>query len=180
MKVSEEITALLDSESWVEARKLIKKELIKDTHNHWLLIRLSLTFYEEKKYQKALEVGEKALDLAPKCPLVRWNVAGALQMVGRGEEAIRIWKALLRRSVNSLAFGKCGEGLEWARSLQNDCRYRIANEYRQQGKIRLAERYFLQYLDYRKRRVRSVYSICEARKRLAEVQNKVTMKRFYA
>jgi len=78
--------------------------------DHWLLTRLGLTYYEEHNYKKALFYETQALRLAPKCPLVLWDYAGTLEMLGRDKEAIAIYRKLVKRGVDKIAYGECGEG----------------------------------------------------------------------
>jgi hypothetical protein len=44
-------------------------------------------------------------------PLVLWGVAGSLDMLGRTSESVRVYRRLIRRGVDSVAHGDCGEGL---------------------------------------------------------------------
>lgn len=55
-----------------------------------------------------------------------WGYAESLEMLGRESEALTAYRRLLRRGEERIAFGDCGEGLQWARSLIADCYYRIA------------------------------------------------------
>jgi hypothetical protein len=51
---SNKINALFATKNWAEARKLLQSQLCKQPDNHWLLTRISTTFYEERYYKKAL------------------------------------------------------------------------------------------------------------------------------
>jgi tetratricopeptide (TPR) repeat protein len=66
-----EIESAIERDDWPGARKLIEEELAKDPDDHWLLTRLSLTYYEQFDYQKALDLSERALSIAPECPLAK-------------------------------------------------------------------------------------------------------------
>ncbi len=110
-----EIEALLAAEDWEAARSLIRTRLATEPDSHWLLTRLGLTYYEQRRYRQALRYEGQALRLAPRCPLVLWDYAGTLDMLGRTSEALRIYRRLIRRGVERLAFGECGEGRAWAR-----------------------------------------------------------------
>jgi tetratricopeptide (TPR) repeat protein len=156
-------------EEWKKARRLIVKELAKTPSDHWLLTRLSSTYYEENQYAKALKICEKAIKIATHCPLVLWDYAGTLDMLGREREAIQIWKKLLRRGEQRVACGKCGEGIRRARELLNDVRYRIGKCYGYLGNTSLAVKYFRNYIANRSRKIASIYNLAKVKKELAKL-----------
>ena len=80
--MASKIERLIEAEDWPAARRAIRAELRSDPENHWLLTRLGLTYYEEKDYKQALEWSRRAVGEAPNCPLVLWDYAGTLQMLG--------------------------------------------------------------------------------------------------
>lgn len=127
--MSKEIEKLIADEKWKDVRKLIRAALRKEPGDHWLLTRLGTTYYEVFDYEKALFYSKQALELAPNCPLVLWDYASDLDMLGRTKEAIAIYKKLVKRGVEGIAYGECGEGLAWARGLVADCLYRLAKCY---------------------------------------------------
>jgi predicted Zn-dependent protease len=149
----------IKAEDWRKARKLVQKELRQSPNDHWLLTRLALTYYEERQYHAALWLESKALKLAPYCPLVIWGHAGSLQMLGRESEALKLYRRLLRRGEEKIAFGECGEGLQWARSLIADCYYRIAQILENRGQRKRALAAYEEYLSRRRRGHRSIYSL---------------------
>ena len=153
------IEALIREEKWPAARKAIKAALKSEPDSHWLLTRLGLTHYEQRDYAAALEWAERARELAPKCPLVAWDRAGALQMLGRHRDAIEIYRSLIRRGARRIANGPCGEGLARARGLVADCHYRIAKslEALRQRKAALAE--FERHLELRGPGCQSIYRL---------------------
>lgn len=163
------IEEYIKRDQWKLARRAIKRELPQAPHDHWLWTCLALTYYEERQYKKALHYSRKALALAPRCPLVLWDYAGALHMTGQEEAAIRICRRLLRRGVHSVAYGRCGEGLPWARTLLNDCRYSIGHSYSDLGKRGLAARYLRRYIAHRRRGVRSIYNLRDVKRELIEL-----------
>ena len=145
------------------AADLGRKLMVAAGDCHWCLARLSTAYYEARKYRKALRIVEKARELNPRCPYVLWNYAGTLDMVGRKQEAIRIFKSLLRRGIQNIAHGECGEGVRWAESLLNDCRFRVADSYYFQGKKRLSTRWLMAHLSHRRPGLHSLYSMKEVR-----------------
>lgn len=126
--LTQQINDLFAREEWRTARALIVKEMDKrgDDPGHWLLDRLATTYYEERKYKKALRLTEKALALMPDCPMVLWDYAGTLDALGRSQEAIEVYMDLIQRGPDKVGEEECGEGLEWAIGLLTDCFYRVS------------------------------------------------------
>lgn len=129
MTLSQRINDFFDRGAWRDARQAILRALKRQPHDHWLLSRLSTTFYEERNYQEALEYAREAARIDPTCPLVLWDFAGALDAVGDKEGAIKVYRKLLARGIAGIANDKCGEGAEWAASLIADCKIRTAACY---------------------------------------------------
>jgi tetratricopeptide (TPR) repeat protein len=107
---------------------------------HWHLTRRASTLYEARRYREALKRSQQALTLAPRCPLVLWDHACILDMLGRRAEAKRIFRRLIRRGAEAIAVGPCGEGLAWARGLVADCHFRLAGILLDEGRPGLARR----------------------------------------
>lgn len=160
------IAELVRKELWADARRLLRLELKESPESHWLLTRLGATCYEQHRYKTALRIERKALRLSPQCPLVLWDIAGSLDALGNRRASVRIWRRLMARGVQELAHGECGEGVRWARSLINDCRYRIGCADKEAGNNRSAAKYLRAYLAHRRRGVGSIYSLRDARKEL--------------
>lgn len=161
------INNLLERESWDPARRLIKAELRRAPNDHWLLTKLGSTFYEERSYRRALKLSKQALAIQPRCPLVLWNYACALDMLGRDKDAIKVLKKLLDRGERDIAYGECGEGIRWARSLLNDCRYRIGRLHRDMGDLKSAVHALKDHLAHRAPGTPSLYSLARVKRDLA-------------
>jgi tetratricopeptide (TPR) repeat protein len=169
--MSDLIESAIQTNNWVGAQGLIRGELRRRPEDHWLLTRLALTYYEQHRYRKALEIGKQALDLAPHCPLVLWDYAGALQMVGRDRDAVAIYQRLVRRGVDAIANGPCGEGRGRARSLVADSLFRMARSLEALGKPKAALNAFATHLDMRGPGCRSIYSLKEVSRRQERIRN---------
>ena len=166
------IERAIASKDWSRARRLIREWLRRSPDDHWLLTRLSLTYYEQEQYRKSLKYVTQALQVAPYCPLAVWDYAGTLDMLGRKKRALQIFQWLASWGEKRIAFGECGEGIRFARSLIADCYYRIARineERRERGK---AMRTYKQHLLRRKPGVRSIYPLAEVRRRYATLRAK--------
>ena len=164
-----DIENAIDREEWNVARKLIRAALRVEPDSHWLLTRLALTYYEQRNYKLSLGYSEQALAIQPKCPLALWDHAGTLAMLGRKDEAIQIYRRLVRRGVDAIANGDCGEGLGQARGLIADCWYRIALCQKHSGATAQARISLKRHLDLRGPGCRSIYPIAKVRLELRSI-----------
>ncbi len=171
LKKSREQTQIIDNlskeEKWDEARIFILEWLKDEPDNHWLLAQLSETYYQQSKYEMALQYIQQALQIAPNCPLVLWDYAEILDMLDRNEDASMIYKSLIRRGVPRIAYGECGEGIRWARGLVNDCRYKLGLVYASMGEFRLASKYIKSHITSRSRNSPSLFNLRDVKKKLA-------------
>ena len=164
------IERLIEANDWLAASRAIRMALHSDRQNHWLLTSLALTYYEEKDYRRALEYDLVALAEAPTCPLVLWNYAGTLQMIDQRQEALKIYRALIRRGTKEIAFDDCGEGLGWARGLVADCHYRIAGCHRRARHPALAIKSLEKHLGLRGPGCRSIYQLRDVKQELEKLR----------
>ena len=177
-KRSDKIEALIEADDWKGARAVIAAALRKEPDSHWLLSRLALTYYEEFKYEKALALDGQALTLAPNCPLALWGYAGALEMLDRPREALKLFQRLIRRGSESIAFGECGEGLARSRGLVADCWYRMAGCYAALGNRAKEIESFDTHIDLRGPGCHSIYPLREVHKEVNQVRkNRVHLHR---
>ena len=139
----------------------LRQRLKAEPGHHWLLTRLSSVYYEQGRYTLALKYAEKAFAEVPSCPLVLWDYAGALQMLGRHNEALDLYARIVTRGVNSVANGECGEGRAWARGLLSDSHYRASLSLKAIGNERASLSAFEQCLDLRGPGCRSIYRLNE-------------------
>ena len=165
--MSKRIEKLFNSGNWRAARKLILSELKDDPKNHWLLTRLSSTYYEECNYKKALQISRKAYSVDSNCPLVLWDLAGPLDMLGRKEEAIKLYRNIIRRGVDKIAFDECGEGLARSRGLVADCHYRLFLCFHSLGLNNKAQVFLKKHLSLRGRGCQSIYPLRQIKRKVA-------------
>jgi tetratricopeptide (TPR) repeat protein len=168
--VSSQIEELIKAQDWAAARQAIRRKLRLAPENHWLLTRLGLTFYEEKRYKRALKYSLLALAVKPSCPLALWDYGGCLDMLNQDRAALTVYKQLIRRGLHAIAFGDCGEGLAWARGLLVDCHYRAAHCYAALGRPGLATRSLERHVALRGPGCRSIYPIAIIRRELRELK----------
>jgi tetratricopeptide (TPR) repeat protein len=167
------IEKAIEADNWIAARKLIRAELRHDPKDHWLLGRLALTYYEQRKYDRALYLTAKALQEAPYCPLLIWDYAGSLAMLDRNDEALSLYRYLLSWGEEQLAYGECGEGIRSARALIADCHYRVACLWDEKRQWKRAAAEFEKYLGMRRKGYDSIYSLGEVKEQHAKVRAKV-------
>ena len=161
---------LIAQERWADARERIERELETRPDSHWLLTRLSTTYYEERNYSTALSLALRAYGLAPNCPLVLWDLAGTLDALGNKRPAIDIYQRLLSRGVSDVANDECGEGEEWAKSLLADCHYRLAGCYEDLGMWQDAIDHYEQHLGSLDEGVESIYSVEDTESRIRRLK----------
>lgn len=120
---------LYREERWKDLQTMIENQLLAlpggDPVRHWWLTRLSSVRYEQMDYAGALGFAREAREIRPNCPLVLWDMAGAFDMLGQPDAANEIYSRLILRGATTLAYGECGEGIEWSRSLVADCKKRL-------------------------------------------------------
>jgi len=167
-EISIKIDLLFEQENYPIARKILLKELKENPNDHWLLTRISTTYYEEKKYKKALDFSKKAIQFAPDCPLTQWDHAGDLEMTGNLCNAIKIWKRLLSLDTEKLANDQCGEGMTRAKALQMDCAFRLGIAYNELNKPLESKKYFDLHLKLRYPGNRSIYRLKYVMKRIKQ------------
>ncbi len=153
-----------------QSAQLIQEELISAPTDHWLWATLSLTYYEQKQYEKALQCSKRAVELQPDCPIVLWHHAGSLYMTGHEDSALAIWILLRDMDFDQVAYGECGEGMDWALQLINDVQYRIGRYYQWKKKPEEARVSFEKYLHNRKHGVGSIYDVKQVEKYLATLK----------
>jgi hypothetical protein len=165
------IERLISAEDWPAARRAVRAELRSFPNNHWLLTRLGLTYYEERRYKQALKYSLLALAEAPNCPLALWDYAGSLEMLDQTEAALKVYSLLVRRGIQQVAFGDCGEGLAWARGLIADCHYRMADCYTALRRPKMAIKSLKSHIGLRGPGCRSIYSLVKVREKLGKLHS---------
>jgi tetratricopeptide (TPR) repeat protein len=170
------IEQLVERKQWKKARALIQEELVSAPTDHWLWLTLSLTYYENKRYEKALACSRRAVELQPDCPLALWHYAGSLYMSGREPAALAIWTILLNTELPEVAYGECGEGMDWALRLINDVHYRMGRLFQRRGDLALARASFEKYLHNRAHGVASTYDEEQVKKYLEAIAEEEVVK----
>ena len=90
-------------------------------------------------------------------------------MLKQAQNALRIYRRLIRQGISKIAFDDCGEGLGWARGLIADCHYRMEGCYRTLGRPAMAIKCFTGHLALRGPGCRSIYPLPAVRKELRKL-----------
>ncbi len=169
-KTENKIWEYMDREAYPQARKILKNHLKRDKTDYWAMTMVATTYYEEKKYKKALKWSDKAMEINDTDPLVLWDRAAPLEQLGFPEEAIKIWKQLIEWGAEKVGLEFCDEGIAWANSIINDCHYRLAMTYKEHGDLPLALEHLRTHLKHRKG-TKSLYPLKEVKKELKNLEN---------
>ncbi len=159
------IEQLLERGAWSAARKVLERELHGDPANHWLLTQLGVTYYEQRRYKRALDLFRESHAIVDDCPLTLWNLAGALDALGKHTQAIRIYRSLLT-SNKSPADDPCWESETWANSLKANCVYRVGACFEHLGRPRKAALCYHQYLNVLLSGIEGLYSAEDVTRRI--------------
>jgi len=89
-------------------------------------------------------------------------------MLDQTEAALKVFSLLVRRGVQQIAFGDCGEGLAWARGLIADCHYRMAHCYAALHRPKMAIKFLNSHIGLRGPGCRSIYSLAKVREELGK------------
>ena len=129
LEITRLVNEYFDQEDYRAAISLLQKEIAQHPDEHWPYAQLAISHYELKEYEAALRHSEKAMSLSPNCPLTLDYHASILLANGQTEQALAIWKQLLRKNLDEVAYGECGEGMRFAKSLLNDVRFSVGDAY---------------------------------------------------
>lgn len=162
------VETLLEGGEWDAARTLIDRELSARPDDHWLLTQRGVTFYEQGRYRESLRPFLSALAIVPDCPLTLWNLAGALDALGKPEEGLAIYTWLLK-SDKSPADDECWESDEWTAGLKTDCVYRVGVCFRHMKRRESAENCFRQYVNLLLAGMTGTYTIDDAARQIREL-----------
>lgn len=155
--MSERLNYYSEKGDWDSIIETLKTILEKEPDDHWLLAEMASAYYEKRDYETAYKYIAEAMSFQENCPLVLWHLASILRMRDRQEDAITVWEELINRGEKRLAYGKCGEGLDRARSLIADCKYMISKTYKELRKKKLARIFKDAYIKDIETGIESIY-----------------------
>jgi tetratricopeptide (TPR) repeat protein len=173
------LEAFLAEQAWPAALKEIDRQLQQDPDNHWLLSRRSDVLYEMWNYESARQAAEQALAVVPDCPLALWSYAGALDMLGRTEDAGGVYIHLIHRGAQQLSdpdadADECWEDAQWTLGLVADCMFRIAGCLARLQRTAQAFRLYAHFLSIHVLGARGLYSRKEAVTKIAQLSEQLS------
>jgi predicted Zn-dependent protease len=145
-RMARRIEQHLSKEEWAAAEGICREALREAPDDHWFITRLADAVYEQRRYRTALKLYRKAGALAPRCPLVRWGLAGASMACRDTQGARQIYQSIARMRPEVLATQECGEGIRWARGLIADAHYRLGQLAEKEGSKAVARRRYRLFL----------------------------------
>jgi len=162
---SDKINGLFNRDEWDKARRLLENELQKDPINHWLLTQLGVTFYEQRRYKDALRFFVRSRAIVADCPLTLWNLAGALDAIGKPRPAITIYNWILQAETTSHD-DPCWESAQWTEALKADAVFRLGICFEHLGRKNKAEDLYRRYLEFLLKGAEGTYSVEEVTRKI--------------
>jgi tetratricopeptide (TPR) repeat protein len=143
--------ALILEGKYDEAIAICKNKLRRLPHDstlaHWYYAHLSSAYYEKRNYKVALKWAKLSVNDHPNCPIALWHYAGSLYSLNQINEAIKVYKKIMDCGLK-LATRRCGEGVQRAKELRSDCRYRLALCYFNKNDVKNAKKWCDLFLRY--------------------------------
>jgi tetratricopeptide (TPR) repeat protein len=173
-RIASRIEARIRHADWKAARALIEKQLNLEPDDHWLWSRLSGVQHEQRHYRAALASAERALGIVADCPLALWSKAGAVEMLGKVDEALGLYLHIFRGGHAQLSHpdldaNECWEGSDWTAGLIADCQFRLAGCLAKTGQREAAVKAYQSFLSLTDLETKGIYSREEALKKLKKL-----------
>lgn len=168
IEITNKVNEYFDTENYEAAKQFLLKKNEESLDDHWLLAQLAICIYELRDYKTALNYSQQAIELVPDCPLAQDYHAIILFANNRVEEAAQIWTALIEKGIDEIAYGQCGEGKRFAKSLLNDIYFRMGDVYLHKKQQEQALVYYKKHLENRQR---GIYSNFTKKEVLSEIAN---------
>jgi tetratricopeptide (TPR) repeat protein len=172
-EVSRLVNEYFDQSDYRAAVELLQKEVAQHSEEHWLYAQLAISHYELREYETALKFSKKALELSPDCPLTLDYHASILLANGQAENSLSVWNQLLSRDLDDIAYGECGEGMRFAKSLVNDARFSVGDAYLEMKDREKALFYYKAHLENRQKGVFSNFTQNEVRREIRKLEGEV-------
>jgi|GEM_PF-2830392 len=120
---------------------------------HWAMTQICLVHMLLNDLEKALKTITDVLYQYDDCLYAQFYFATVLFIRGQPNDAIEIWKRIVKKGAAKVASAKCDccEGLEWAENVVADCKCSLGFAYKVLGRHTKANHWFERYEEDSKR-----------------------------
>ena len=168
---------LKSNSKWQVLKTYLMEMKIKYPSEYFICTELSNTYHMLGMYKESEQASLEAMRLEPNDMLVVYNYAVALYSNEKFSEAIVQLNRILKRKINTIAYGVHGEGMKWAMSIKNDSLYLKAICQLNLGKLKDAYKLIVKHLAQRRRGVYSDFTKKQVKRKeqyiINELNNKV-------
>lgn len=165
-EIQDTIDTLKQTHDWEKLKSFLISCSERYPKEYYIFTELSSIYYMEDNSTDALFVSQKAMSIEPKDVLVIYNYGMALFLNNKFDEAITQFNRIRRKKIYSIAYGKYGEGMKWAKSIVNDSVYMIGVSYMEMGDNKKAEKFMREHLSHRRRGIYSDFTKRQVKRRL--------------
>jgi tetratricopeptide (TPR) repeat protein len=126
-RIGRQIEMAIDQEEFGRAIEIINDALggSSEWEAHWLYARLAHAWCRQGNLVEATLWVKKGLSIAPRCPLLLWELGLIYEMENEYASAVNVYSQIIELGENELAEGDCGEGRSWANSMMADSYFRM-------------------------------------------------------
>ena len=168
---------LKSNSKWQVLKTYLIEMKIKYPSEYFICTELSNAYRMLGMYKESEQASLEAMRLEPNDVLVVYNYAVALYSNEKFSEAIVQLNRILKRKINTIAYGVHGEGMKWAMSIKNDSLYLKAICQLNLGKLNEAYKLVVKHLAQRRRGVYSDFTKKQVKRKeqyiINELNNKV-------
>lgn len=149
---------LKSNSKWQVLKTYLIEMKMKYPSEYFICTELSNAYHMLGMYKESEQASLEAMRLEPNDVLVVYNYAVALYSNEKFSEAIVQLNRILKRKIDTIAYGVHGEGMKWAMSINNDSLYLKAICQLNLGKLKEAYKLIVKHLAQRRRGVYSDFT----------------------
>ena len=149
---------LKSNSKWQVLKTYLIEMKMKYPSEYFICTELSNTYHMLGMYKESEQASLETMRLEPNDVLVVYNYAVALYSNEKFSEAIVQLNRILKRKIDTIAYGVHGEGMKWAMSIKNDSLYLKAICQLNLGKLKEAYKLIVKHLAQRRRGVYSDFT----------------------
>lgn len=149
---------LKSNSKWQVLKTYLIEMKMKYQSEYFICTELSNTYHMLGMYKESEQASLEAMRLESNDVLVVYNYAVALYSNEKFSGAIVQLNRILKRKIDTIAYGVHGEGMKWAMSIKNDSLYLKAICQLNLGKLKEAYKLIVKHLAQRRRGVYSDFT----------------------